>query len=67
MSYLKKEAAGTTPEPGPRIVHAPRGNTLSCKSWQQEAAMRMIMRPLQRQHIGTMEDRSKVSSSLPLG
>src|SRR5205809_80300 len=43
MSYLDKEAPGTRPERGPRIVRAPRGNTLSCKSWQQEAAMRMIM------------------------
>ena len=42
MSYLDKES----PETGPRIVRAPRGNTLSCKSWQQEAAMRMIMNNL---------------------
>ena len=27
-------------------IHAPRGNTLSCKSWQQEAAMRMLMNNL---------------------
>ena len=46
MSYLDKESSGTTPEPGPRIVRAPRGNKLSCKSWQQEAAMRMIMNNL---------------------
>ena len=46
MSYLDKQLPGTTPEPGPRIVRAPRGNTLSCKSWQQEAAMRMIMNNL---------------------
>ena len=46
MSYLDQELSGTTPEPGPRIVRAPRGNTLSCKSWQQEAAMRMIMNNL---------------------
>lgn len=46
MSHLDKESAGTMPEPGPRIVHAPRGNTLSCKSWQQEAALRMIMNNL---------------------
>jgi len=43
MPYIDKDSAGTTPEPGPHIVRAPRGNTLSCKSWQQEAAMRMIM------------------------
>ena len=46
MSYLDQESLGTTPEPGPRIVRAPRGNALSCKSWQQEAAMRMIMNNL---------------------
>ena len=46
MSYLDQELSGPTPEPGPRIVRAPRGNTLSCKSWQQEAAMRMIMNNL---------------------
>ena len=27
-------------------VKAPRGNTLSCKGWQQEAAMRMLMNNL---------------------
>jgi urocanate hydratase len=37
---------GMTPEPGPRTVRAPRGKTLSCKGWQQEAAMRMIMNNL---------------------
>ena len=46
MSYLDQESPGTMPEPGPRIVRAPRGSTISCKSWQQEAAMRMIMNNL---------------------
>src|SRR5271163_451782 len=27
-------------------IRAPRGNTLSCKGWQQEAAMRMLMNNL---------------------
>ncbi len=31
---------------GPRVVRAPRGTALSCKSWQQEAAMRMLMNNL---------------------
>ena len=31
---------------GPRVVHAPRGTTLSCKGWQQEAALRMLMNNL---------------------
>jgi urocanate hydratase len=32
--------------PGPRTVRGPHGTTLSCKSWQQEAAMRMLMNNL---------------------
>ena len=31
---------------GPRPVRAPRGNTLSCRGWQQEAALRMLMNNL---------------------
>jgi urocanate hydratase len=31
---------------GPRPVRSPRGTTLSCKGWQQEAAMRMLMNNL---------------------
>ncbi|MBY8857212.1 urocanate hydratase [Nocardia sp. CA2R105] len=30
----------------PRIISAPRGATLSCKGWQQEAALRMLMNNL---------------------
>ena len=30
----------------PRTVRAPRGTQISCKSWQQEAAMRMLMNNL---------------------
>ena len=30
-------------------VSAPRGNQLSCKGWQQEAAMRMLMNNLDAQ------------------
>ena len=33
----------TSPKPS---IRAPRGNTLSCKGWQQEAAMRMLMNNL---------------------
>jgi len=35
-----------TLQQGPRVVRAPRGTALSCKSWQQEAAMRMLMNNL---------------------
>jgi urocanate hydratase len=41
--------ADTTPgasASGPRPVRAPRGSTLSCKGWQQEAALRMLMNNL---------------------
>jgi urocanate hydratase len=31
---------------GPRVVRAPRGGEISCKSWQQEAALRMLMNNL---------------------
>ncbi|MBV6522688.1 MAG: Urocanate hydratase [Gemmatimonadaceae bacterium] len=31
---------------GPRPVRAPRGNAISCKGWQQEAALRMLMNNL---------------------
>jgi len=31
---------------GARLVTAPRGNALSCKGWQQEAALRMLMNNL---------------------
>ncbi len=33
-------------EPDVRVVRSPRGNTLSCKGWQQEAALRMLMNNL---------------------
>jgi urocanate hydratase len=33
-------------EPGPRVVRAPRGIGMSCKGWQQEAALRMLMNNL---------------------
>src|SRR5712664_591379 len=31
---------------GPRLVRAPRGPQISCKSWPQEAALRMLMNNL---------------------
>ncbi len=38
--------AGTAGIPGARPVRAPRGTTLTCKGWPQEAAMRMLMNNL---------------------
>ncbi|HUF06158.1 MAG TPA: urocanate hydratase [Candidatus Binatia bacterium] len=34
------------PKSGPRTVRAPRGTDLSCRGWQQEAALRMLMNNL---------------------
>jgi urocanate hydratase len=31
---------------GQRVIRAPRGSTISCKGWQQEAALRMLMNNL---------------------
>src|SRR5688572_29345919 len=31
---------------GPRVVRSPRGTTLTCKGWPQEAALRMLMNNL---------------------
>ena len=45
----RDEAATTaaqTTRSGPRPVRAPRGTELSCKGWQQEAALRMLMNNL---------------------
>src|SRR5205823_385197 len=31
---------------GSRVIRAPRGTAISCKGWQQEAALRMLMNNL---------------------
>ncbi len=41
MSHPEKSATS-----GPRAVRAPRGTEISCKGWQQEAALRMLMNNL---------------------
>ena len=43
-------------ETGARVVRAPRGTTLSCKGWQQEAAMRMLMNNLDPEVAERPED-----------
>ena len=35
-----------TTETAGRVIRAPRGLALSCRSWQQEAALRMLMNNL---------------------
>src|SRR5438128_4617525 len=47
MADTNNNASATAPKgAGPRIVRAPHGTTLSCKGWQQEAALRMLMNNL---------------------
>lgn len=42
----RSAAAGPDRAAGPRTVRAPRGGTLRCKGWTQEAALRMLMNNL---------------------
>ncbi len=47
MSHSDIPSSETRPSTaGPRTVRAPRGTHISCKSWQQEAALRMLMNNL---------------------
>src|SRR5688572_30237194 len=41
---------------GTRVVSAPRGSTLSCKGWAQEAALRMLMNNLDPEVAERPED-----------
>jgi urocanate hydratase len=41
---------------GPRVIRAPRGTTLRCKSWQQEAALRCLMNNLDPEVAERPED-----------
>ena len=43
---MTSTAAPPRGKSGARIVRAPRGTTLSCRGWQQEAALRMLMNNL---------------------
>jgi hypothetical protein len=38
------------------MIRAPRGTALSCKGWQQEAALRMLMNNLDPEVAGKPED-----------
>jgi urocanate hydratase len=40
------QIAPETRAPGGRVIRAPRGTDISCKGWQQEAALRMLMNNL---------------------
>ncbi|HEY8020537.1 MAG TPA: urocanate hydratase, partial [Thermoanaerobaculia bacterium] len=41
---------------GPRTVRAPRGTAISCRGWQQEAALRMLMNNLDPEVAERPED-----------
>jgi urocanate hydratase len=43
-------------ERGQRVVRAPRGTAISCKGWQQEAALRMLMNNLDPEVAERPED-----------
>jgi urocanate hydratase len=47
--------ADVAPAP-PRVIRAPRGTEISCKSWQQEAALRMLMNNLDPEVAERPED-----------
>ena len=40
------DSGAVRPVHGPRVVRAPRGQTLQCRGWEQEAALRMLMNNL---------------------
>jgi urocanate hydratase len=46
----------TTTSPAQRVIRAPRGTALSCKSWLQEAALRMLMNNLDPEVAERPED-----------
>jgi urocanate hydratase len=46
----------TIAEPEVRTIRAPRGSTLSCRGWQQEAALRMLMNNLDPEVAERPED-----------
>jgi urocanate hydratase len=49
-------AAPGTPPTEARVIRAPRGNTRVCKTWQAEAAMRMLMNNLDPEVAERPED-----------
>jgi len=49
MASTAGTGSDVTGSPGPRPVRAPRGTTLTCRTWQAEAAYRMLMNNLDPQ------------------
>jgi urocanate hydratase len=50
------DQASVRTERGQRVIRAPRGSTISCKGWQQEAALRMLMNNLDPEVAERPED-----------
>ena len=46
MTTTSQRVGRLIPEPQDRTIRAPRGADLSCRTWQAEAAMRMLMNNL---------------------
>ena len=46
LSFEEEARMATETLTPPRVVRAPRGTTLTCKGWHQEAALRMLMNNL---------------------
>jgi urocanate hydratase len=46
VSVSPQSTPPTAPVGGPREVRAPRGRTMQCRGWEQEAALRMLMNNL---------------------
>lgn len=46
MTTVARPASSLIPEPQDRTIRAPRGTSMTCKTWQAEAAMRMLMNNL---------------------
>ncbi len=75
MTRTAPQPSGTSavhpPAAGARVVRAPRGNTKVCKTWQAEAAMRMLMNNLDPEVAERPEDlvvyggRGKAARSWP--
>ena len=46
MTIAKNETVAPSTISGARPVRAPRGSSITCRGWEQEAAMRMLMNNL---------------------
>ncbi|MBX3389482.1 MAG: urocanate hydratase [Phycisphaeraceae bacterium] len=56
VSKILADAAKAAPKSGARVVRAPRGKKKVCKTWQAEAAMRMLMNNLDPEVAERPED-----------